>query len=203
MTIHVISAFILIPLHTIYMHNILEKSLTFAGFILMLNQGLLIVGNLLGGILSDKFNPYKTVLYGVLFTLLPAIALIFLHTNLIWYSILFILMGFGIGFVWPVIFATAGAVWPEGGQHPFNAIFVAKNFGVAIGALIGGYLASISFHYLFIANASMLILSLITILLKFRMADKEKSKFTITSSDIPIIEDTKKKKETSFLHYLF
>lgn len=200
MIINVTGAFILMPLHTIYMHNILGKSLTFTGFILMLNQGLLVLGNLLGGILFDKFSPYRIVLYGVTLTLTIGIALIFLHTNVIWYSVLLILMGFSTGIVWPVIFASAGAIWIDGGRRPFNAIFVALNFGVAVGAVIGGYLASISFYYLFIANASLFGLSLISILMNFREVDKERESIAEATANIPvantpIIDETKKKQK--------
>ena len=30
----------------------------------MFNQGASIVGNLIGGVMFDKFSPYKTILYG-------------------------------------------------------------------------------------------------------------------------------------------
>src|SRR5690606_26489893 len=153
-TISVTGGSFLWPLNTIYMHNELGKSLAFAGFILAFNQGANIVGNLIGGILFDKFSAYKTILLGTTLSTGSAIVLSFNHD--IWtYSICLLIIGLGSGITWPVMFAMAGSVWPEGGRRAFNAIYVAQNLGVALGATIGGYVASISFDYIFIANASL------------------------------------------------
>lgn len=53
-SINVTGASFIWPLNTIYMHNELGESLTFAGLILMFNQGAAIVGNLVGGTLLIK-----------------------------------------------------------------------------------------------------------------------------------------------------
>ena len=42
------------PLNSIYIHNHLGKSLTIAGFVLMLNSLAGVFGNLIGGFLFDK-----------------------------------------------------------------------------------------------------------------------------------------------------
>lgn len=152
MTINVTGASFLWPLNTIYMHNELGKSLAFAGMILMFNQGATILGNLIGGVLFDKFSAYRTILYGTGLSLGSAIILSINH-SIGAYSILLVLIGFGSGITGPVMFAMAGSIWPEGGRRAFNAIYVAQNLGVAVGATLGGYIASFSFNYIFIANA--------------------------------------------------
>ncbi|MGF7013178.1 MFS family permease [Ornithinibacillus bavariensis] len=174
-TISVTGGSFLWPLNTIYMHNELGKSLAFAGFILMFNQGANIVGNLVGGILFDKYSAYKTILLGTSLSLFAAIFLSFNH-EIVPYSIMLILIGLGSGMTWPVMFAMAGSVWPEGGRRAFNAIYVSQNFGVALGAMIGGYVASISFNYIFIANASLFIVFFIFVLIAFRGMDEEKNR---------------------------
>ena len=50
------------PLHTIYIHDYLGKSLTMAGFVLMINAGTGVVGNLLGGYLFDRIGGYKSII---------------------------------------------------------------------------------------------------------------------------------------------
>lgn len=174
-TINVTGGSFLWPLNTIYMHNELGKSLAFAGVILMFNQGASIVGNLIGGALFDKFSPYKTILYATTLTLGAAVLLSFYH-SILPYSILLILIGFGTGATWPVMFAMAGSVWPEGGRRAFNAIYVAQNLGVALGATIGGYVASFSFNYIFIANASLFAVFFIMVLFTFKKMDKERDR---------------------------
>jgi len=171
-TISVTGGSFLWPLNTIYMHNELGKSLAFAGIVLMLNQGATIIGNLIGGILFDKFSPYKTIVYGTLLSLSSAILLAMFHSYIIGYTFFLILIGFGTGVTWPIMFAMAGSIWPEGGRRAFNAVYVAQNLGVAVGATIGGYVASISFNYIFIANASLFAVFLIFVLITFRGMDQ-------------------------------
>lgn len=174
-TINVTGASFLWPLNTIYMHNELGKSLAFAGFILMFNQGASIAGNMIGGILFDKLSAFRTIMIGMSIALLAATIMAFYHT-IVPYSILLVLIGFGAGMTWPVMFAMAGSVWPEGGRRAFNAIYVSQNLGVALGASIGGYIASISFNYIFIANASLFAVFLVIVLTTFKGMDKERDR---------------------------
>ncbi len=153
------------------MHNELGKSLAFAGFILMLNQGASIAGNLLGGILFDKFSPYRTILYGTGLAMIASAVMVLFHQDIVVYSISLVFIGFGSGITWPVMFAMAGSIWKEGGRRAFNAIYVAQNFGVALGATLGGYVASISFNYIFISNAVLFFSFFLIVLFTFKPMD--------------------------------
>ncbi|MCJ0932610.1 MFS transporter [Virgibacillus halodenitrificans] len=175
-TINVTGGSFLWPLNTIYMHNELGKSLALAGLILMFNQGAAIVGNLIGGALFDRFSAYKTILYGTGLAMAATLVLVFTHDVITAYAILLVIIGFGNGITWPVMFAMAGSLWPEGGRRSFNAIYVAQNFGVALGATIGGYVASISFDYIFIANASLFIVFFLIVLFTFKPLDNERDR---------------------------
>lgn len=179
-TINVTGGSFLWPLNTIYMHNELGKSLAFAGMILMFNQAAAIVGNLIGGILFDKYSAYKTILYGTGLAVISATVLSFNH-DIRTYSIMLILIGFGTGITGPVMLAMAGSVWPDGGRKAFNAIYVAQNLGVALGATVGGFVASISFNYIFIANASLFAAFFILALFAYRDMDEQRNKQVHTS----------------------
>ena len=196
--INVTGASFLWPLNTIYMHNELGETLAFAGFILMLNQAASIAGNLIGGILFDKFSPYKTILYGTGLAVASAITLSFFH-GILSYAILLILIGFGAGITWPVMFAMAGSVWPEGGRRAFNAIYVAQNLGVALGATIGGYVASISFNYIFIANAFLFTVFFILALVTFKDMDQERDRQMHTT----VLNQSREIKDKSAFKALF
>lgn len=175
-TISVTGGSFLWPLNTIYMHNELGNTLAFAGFILMLNQAATIVGNLIGGVLFDKFSPYKTILAGTGLAMSAATGLVMFHTNITAYACFLILIGLGTGVVWPVMFAMAGSVWPTGGRRAFNAVYVAQNLGVAIGATVGGYVASFSFSYIFIANAFIIFLFFLFVFIMLKDMDKERDR---------------------------
>src|SRR5699024_3302987 len=192
-TISVTGGSFLWPLNTIYMHNELGKSLAFAGVVLMFNQGATIIGNLIGGILFGKYSPYKTILYGTILALVSSVSLALFHSYITAYSVLLVLIGFGTGVTWPVMFAMAGSVWPEGGRRAFNAVYVAQNLGVAIGATLGGYVASISFNYIFIANASLFAVYLIFVFITFKGMDQERDRQMHTT----IIDQTTEVKDRS------
>jgi MFS family permease len=171
MAINVTGSSLLWPLNTIYIHNHLGASLTMAGFLLMLNSAAGIVGNLMGGTLYDRIGGYRSIVIGVVIAMGSAFLLTFFNSMLP-YAILLIVIGFGSGIIFPAMYAMAGSAWPEGGRKPFNAIYVSQNLGVAIGASLGGWIASYSFTYTFLTNAILYGLFLGMVLLFYRPIDK-------------------------------
>lgn len=159
MAVNVTGSSFLWPLNAIYINEHLGKSLTVAGFVLMLNSAASVVGNLFGGNLFDKIGGYKSILLGIAITVISLIGLTFWHS---WpyYVVFLTIIGFGSGIVFPSMYAMAGSVWKEGGRKAFNAIYVAQNLGVAVGAALGGLVASYSFQLIFLANAVMYIIFL-------------------------------------------
>jgi MFS family permease len=151
MAVNVTGNSFLWPLNAIYIHDHLGKSLTVAGFVLMLNSGASVIGNLFGGSLFDKIGGYRSILLGIVITFLSLVGLTIWHG---WpqYVIFLTISGFGSGIVFPSMYALAGSVWKEGGRKAFNAIYVAQNAGVAAGAALGGYVASYSFEWIFLGN---------------------------------------------------
>ncbi|KAB2338896.1 MFS transporter [Cytobacillus depressus] len=160
MVVNVTGSSFLWPLNAIYIHNHLGQSLSVAGFVLMLNSGASVIGNLCGGYLFDKIGGYKSILLGVGIALLALIGLTFWNG---WpmYVVFLTIVGFGAGIIFPSMYAMAGTVWKEGGRKSFNALYVAQNLGVAIGAALGGFVASFSFQLIFIANTFMYIVFLL------------------------------------------
>lgn len=154
MVVNVTGNSFLWPLHTIYLHDYLGKSLSVAGIVLMLNSAASVIGNLSGGYLFDKIGGYRSIMLGIFVTLIALVGLNFWHG---WphYCIFLIIIGFGSGIAHPSMYALAGSVWKEGGRRAFNAMYVAANVGVAIGSALGGIVASLSFNYIFIANLAL------------------------------------------------
>lgn len=159
MAVNVTGSSFLWPLNTIYIHDHLGRSLSMAGIVLMLNSGASVLGNLSGGYFFDKIGGYKSILLGAIISLFAVCGLIFWNG---WpgYVVFLTILGYGSGMIFPSMYAMAGSVWKEGGRKAFNALYVSQNLGVAIGAALGGYVASFSFEWIFIANTIMYVIFL-------------------------------------------
>ncbi|MFB7139131.1 MDR family MFS transporter [Gottfriedia sp. NPDC056225] len=155
------------PFNTVYIHTYLGKSLSVAGLILMFNSLAGVFGNMLGGWLFDKFGGYRSILTGISITFLSILGLVINH-SWTFYSCFFVVLGFGIGIVFPSMYAMVGAAWPEGGRKAFNAIYVAQNLGVAIGTALGGIVADFNINYIFSANLLLYIVFFLVALFGFR-----------------------------------
>ncbi|QLK86294.1 MFS transporter [Staphylococcus sp. 17KM0847] len=168
MAINITGASFLWPLNTIYMNDVLGKSLSTAGVVLMINSFGMIAGNLLGGTLFDRLGGYRTIMLGTICSLIATGLLNFFH-GWPWYAIWLVMLGFGGGMIIPAIYAMAGAIWPQGGRQTFNAIYLAQNIGVAVGAALGGVVAELSFNYIFIANLFMYVFFFFIALFRFKV----------------------------------
>nr|WP_238402005.1 MFS transporter [Staphylococcus pseudintermedius] len=190
MAINITGASFLWPLNTIYMNEELDKSLSTAGLVLMVNSFGMIVGNLLGGTLFDKLGGYRTIMLGTIVSLCATILLNFFH-GWPWYAIWLIMLGFGGGMILPAIYAMAGAVWPQGGRQTFNAIYLAQNIGVALGAALGGFVAELSFNYIFMANLAMYVIFFFIALFQFNMDYQATVKHQETLENVAHIQNKK------------
>ncbi|EEM75474.1 Uncharacterized MFS-type transporter [Bacillus thuringiensis serovar pondicheriensis BGSC 4BA1] len=144
-----------------------------AGMVLMINSLTGVIGNLLGGVLFDKWGGYKSTLVGIVITLVSILGLVFFHG---WplYVVWLALIGFGSGMVFPSMYAMVGTVWPEGGRRAFNAMYVGQNVGIAIGTACGGLVASYRFDYIFLANFILYFVFFLIAFIGFRgMEDKK------------------------------
>ncbi|WAA11772.1 MDR family MFS transporter [Fervidibacillus halotolerans] len=185
MVINVTGASFLWPLNTIYLHEELGKSLSVAGLVLMANSGASVIGNLAGGYFFDKFGGYKTITFGAGVTLVTLFGLLIWHG---WphYSLFLVIIGFGSGVVNPAMFSLAGVAWKEGGRRTFNAMYVAQNIGVAVGTALAGYIASISFQLIFLANFVLYLIFFLLAFISFKSistdADAPSMKIAFTST---------------------
>ncbi|GAE27516.1 multidrug resistance protein B [Halalkalibacter wakoensis JCM 9140] len=167
MAVNITGASFLWPLNAIIIHQELGRSLTAAGFVLMLNAGAGVVGSIIGGRLFDKIGAYKTMVFGLVVTTVSAVILIFYHSYY-FYMVLLIGLGFGTGVIFPAMYALAGSLWPEGGRKPFNAMYIAQNVGVAVGTALVGVVATIQLTAVFAANAIMYAFLTLFVMVCFR-----------------------------------
>lgn len=140
------------PLNSLFMHDVLGRSLTEAGFILALQSGVSLLGQFWSGVLSDRFLPKKIMLGGIV-TAILFLVLIALFPVWTVYAPAFILFGLAQAFILVPLNALVHAAWPEGGRRGYNLLYVFNNAGVAIGTAIGGAVAAVSFRLTFLINA--------------------------------------------------
>lgn len=191
MMVNVTGSSFLWPLNTIYLHDHLGKSLSMAGIVLMLNAGASVAGNLIGGFLFDKLGGYRSILLGILITLTALGGMNLWHG---WphYVVFLTIVGFGSGIVFPSMYAMAGSVWPAGGRKAFNAVYVAQNIGVAVGASFGGLVASFSFNYIFLANFVMYIVFFLIALFGYKKISAQVAGHTSVIQESRPIRDRSK-----------
>ncbi|KHD85944.1 MDR family MFS transporter [Heyndrickxia ginsengihumi] len=174
MAVNITGSSFLWPLNSIYIHDHLGKSLSIAGFVLMLNSFASVIGSLIGGYLHDKIGGYRSVLLGIAITVCALIGLTLRHE---WpYYVVFLgIVGLGSGIIGPAMYAMTAAAWKNGGRKAFNAIYVAQNVGVAVGSGLGGAIASYSFDFIFLANLCMFLLFMVIALFGYKNISEKQS----------------------------
>jgi MFS family permease len=190
MAVNVTGSSFLWPLNTIYIHEHLGKSLSVAGVVLMLNSAASVIGNLYGGSLFDKIGGYKSIILGIGITLFALVGLSIWHG---WpeYIVFLTIIGFGSGIIFPSMYAMAGSVWKEGGRKAFNAIYVAQNLGVAVGAALGGFVAAYSFQLIFLANTFMYVIFLIIAMFGYKGITTNSGKQGTIDIESPMVKNKK------------
>lgn len=184
------------PLNTIYMRRELGQTLSMAGLVLMANAAAGVVGNLLGGYLFDKIGGFKTIMSGIVLTLVGLVLLTIWHgwPHYVWFLIW---IGFSGGIVFPSMYAMIGVVWPEGGRRGFNAIYLSQNLGVAVGPALAGLIASYSFGYIFLAN---LIMYILFFLIAFLYKDIKTQESHVA---VPLLTEERSKNDRAAVHSLY
>ena len=156
------------PLNTIYIHDSLHKSLVVAATVLCLNQLATMVGNWFGGGLFDKWDPYYTILIGIVLNIIAFGALIFLN---LWpyYAILLIFSGFANGISFTCENSLATVIEGKKSSYVFNALYFMINLGLVIGTLAVGYILPLGIQYVFGAATSIQIVFLFVAVKYYRI----------------------------------
>lgn len=151
------------PLNTIYISQELGRSVSLAGFVLMLHAGAGILGSLLGGYLHDRIGGKKSIGLGVICACLCVFSLACFHGWNV-YVTMMVLLGFSNGMIFPALYAITKQIWPQGGRRAFNLLYLAQNLGVALGSALGGVVAQFSFTAVFVTNGCTYLFFLILIM---------------------------------------
>jgi len=156
------------PLTTIYMHNVLGKSLTETGVVLMLNSIANVCASTIGGRIFDRGNPYYLLLMGILINGSANLMLIFWH-SWPWYPILLVVTGFASGWLNTMFNALAASVPRQKVRRTFTLMYLAANLGVVFGTMFVGLVYAMGMALLFTMTTGLYVIFLVIALLKYNV----------------------------------
>ncbi len=189
------------PFLSLYLTQYLHFSLSDTGIVLIVYGCGALTGSFLGGYLTDRFGHYPVQVIALIFAGIMLL-LIGFFTN--FYSIcisLFIFTAFGDTFRPANQTAIAAYSHPENRTRSYTLNRLAINFGWAIGAGIGGFLAFQNYRLLFWVDGITCILAGI-FLLFFLKPSKQNYDHTI-DNEIVIDKKSSPYRDSVFLFFIF
>jgi len=196
---------ILWPLTTLYVHQVLGRSYGEAGLVLLYQALAGILGEFAGGALYHRLGPKRLIIGSMVLQSALLSSVVWTHDY--WLFVLLIsLNGFMNGIAQPSINAYVGFRWKEHRRKLYNAIYVGNNTGLAIGAALGGLIASISFPLTYMVTS--LSTLAFAVFLFFFMQAKQEEESPAAAAAIPGSGGVKREESvlrhlTHFRIYLF
>ncbi len=140
------------PLTTLYVYNELHRSMTDAGFVLMLQSLAGIGGQFIGGTLFHRLGAKAMIVSSLTLASVAQLLILFTSSWSIYLAIM-AMLGLLNNISMPAIQAFIGFRWKEKRRELFNVVYVSNNLGMAIGTSLGGLLAAYSFSFTFLFNS--------------------------------------------------
>lgn len=142
------------PFLTLYLHQRLNLSVTLVGFALTLWAVSQLVGQLIGGSLTDQFGRRRLMVFSLLSSAI-FLPLFGLADTFITAAGVAVFLGFTGAMYQPARDAmVADLVVPDKRPQAYGLVRVVSNLGIAIGPAIGGFLASRSYMLTFVLSAA-------------------------------------------------
>jgi MFS family permease len=162
---------LIFPFFTLYITDKFNVGMTQAGILLGLFHLTGLIGNVIGGALSDRFGRKVIVLFGLVVSALSALSMGLVNRLEIFY-VLAMTVGLLSDVAGPAWQAMIADILPENKRtEGFGVLRVTGNLTWIIGPTIGGIIATRSFLALFILDA---VASLITAVIVFKMIPETK-----------------------------
>jgi MFS family permease len=143
----------LFPFFSLYITWKFGVGMTQAGIVLGIFAAFGLVGNMIGGALTDKFGRRKLIIFGLVFSALSTLSLGFVTEFIILYP-LAIIIGLFSNIANPAHQAMIADILPEKQRaEGFGVLRVVANLSWIIGPTIGGFVANRSYFSLFVIDA--------------------------------------------------
>jgi MFS family permease len=140
------------PLVTLYVHDVLGKSVATAGAVLMLQALAGVAGQVAGGHAHDRLGGRRPLVAAMIGAGACCALLAPTHSWTLYVSLM-VAFGFTRATALAPLNALTASFWPGGGRRAFNVLYVVRNVGFAMGAALGGFAAERSFALAFAAAA--------------------------------------------------
>ncbi|MTG89414.1 MFS transporter [Cellulosimicrobium sp. BIT-GX5] len=155
-----------VPYMTIFLTAQVGMSATEAGLVVAAYGVGVVVSSLAGGVLADRIGRRRVLLGSELLSVVVLVVIPLVEGKLI-IAVLLAVYGLFNGAAGPVISTMIGdLVAPRHRRTAFNYNYWAVNLGYAIGPLAAGFMAESSFALLFWAQAGLVLVSTVVVLLK-------------------------------------
>lgn len=159
----------LFPFFSLYITWKFNVGMTQAGIVLGIFSAFGLVGNMIGGALTDKFGRRKLIIFGLVFSALSTLALGLVNTISMLYPIA-VIVGLLSNIAWPAHQAMVADLLPDKQRaEGFGILRVVSNFSWILGPTIGGFVANRSYFALFVIDAA--ISSLVALLFYFLISE--------------------------------
>lgn len=162
------SGSMVLPFLGVYMTTILDFSLKNAGIVLSTFGIGSILGSFVGGWLTDKFGSFKIQTFSLFFSI-PFYLILPFFTSFEMLCVSIFFLSFVKELFRPANSASVSYyAKPENLTRAFSLNRMALNLGYSIGPAIGGFLAAVSYNFLFYTNAVMSFIAGILFIVYFK-----------------------------------
>ncbi len=143
----------LFPFFSLYITSKFGVGMTEAGIVLGLFSAFGMIGNMIGGALTDKFGRRKLIIAGLIFSAFSTLSLGLVNDMSVLYP-LAVFVGLFSSMAGPAHQAMVADILPEEQRtEGFGLLYVIANLAWIIGPTIGGFVANRSYFALFITDA--------------------------------------------------
>lgn len=176
------------PLNSLFMHNVLGRSMTDAGMLMAAQALVMLLGQFASGFLADYFGARRIMLFGLVGAVI-SVGMIGIFPVWAVYAPGLLCFGLSVAFIFVPLNALINNLWPEGGRRGFNLLYVFNNAGVAVGTALGGLVAAYSFRLVFILNALSFLFYLLLVLYKIPVQEPREKSPTHKRVSQPLTQD--------------
>jgi MFS family permease len=175
----------LFPFFSLYITWKFGVGMTQAGIVLGLFAAFGLVGNMVGGALTDKFGRRKLIIFGLVFSALSTLTLGLVTEFIILYP-LAIIIGLFSNIANPAHQAMIADILPEKQRaEGFGVLRVVANLSWIIGPTIGGFVANRSYFSLFVIDA---VVSMVVAVLFYFLISETKPETSAESESESVLQ---------------